>query len=101
MYLKRPRWLIRALLSIVMTLMGTVHNFGGLVACRFMLGLAEGGLFPGINFLLTTWYKRSEQNWVVSIFFAGATLAGAFGGILAYGIRHMSGVGGKNGWSWM
>lgn len=30
-----------------MTLSGLVHNFGGLVAARFMLGLAEGGLFPG------------------------------------------------------
>jgi MFS family permease len=58
-------------------------------------------LFPGLNFLLTTWYNRNEQNMVVSLFFAGSTLAGAFGGILAFGIRHMDGVGGKGGWAWM
>jgi hypothetical protein len=40
-----------------------------------------GGLFPGLNFVLTTWYNRDEQNWAVALFFAGATLAGAFGGM--------------------
>lgn len=83
--------------------MGTVHNFAGLWTTRFMLGLAEGadfdspqahlatadvhhslisigGLFPGLNFVLTTWYNRNELNLVVSLFFAGSTLAGAFGG---------------------
>lgn len=41
-------------LSIIMTLwgistvgMGCVNNVGGLIACRFLLGLFEAGLFPG------------------------------------------------------
>ena len=34
--------------AIVMTLMGLVTNFAGLVATRFLLGLCESGLFPGI-----------------------------------------------------
>jgi len=50
---------------------------------------------------LTTWYKRDEQSWVVSLFMAGTTLAGAFGGVLAFGIRHMAGIAGKDGWSWI
>lgn len=36
--------------GIVMTLMGIVHNFGGLLATRMALGLAEGGLFPGVAY---------------------------------------------------
>lgn len=31
-------------------LMGLVHNFGGLLAARAALGIAEGGLFPGVTF---------------------------------------------------
>ena len=31
-------------------LMGIVHNYAGLLAIRAALGLAEGGLFPGITF---------------------------------------------------
>lgn len=32
-----------------MTMMGLVTNKQGLLACRFILGLAEAGLFPGVN----------------------------------------------------
>ncbi|KAG6890647.1 hypothetical protein C0995_006623 [Termitomyces sp. Mi166 len=44
---------------------------------------------------------RSERSWRVSIFFGGAALAGAFGGILAYAIGKMEGVGGRRGWEWI
>ena len=31
----------------IMTLMGLVTNYQGLLAARFFLGIAEAGLFPG------------------------------------------------------
>ena len=34
--------------GITMTLMGLVQSAAGLQAARFFLGIAEGGLFPGI-----------------------------------------------------
>lgn len=37
----------------------------------------------------------------MALFFSAATLAGAFGGILARGIAEMSGVGGRAAWSWI
>jgi MFS family permease len=37
----------------------------------------------------------------MALFFSAATLAGAFGGILARGIAEMSGVGGKPAWAWI
>jgi hypothetical protein len=37
--------------GVVCTLMGLCTNFAGLLCARAALGLAEGGLFPGINFL--------------------------------------------------
>jgi hypothetical protein len=36
-----------------MTLMGVVQNRAGLLACRFFLGIAEAGLFPGVNYYLS------------------------------------------------
>jgi MFS family permease len=33
--------------GLIMTLMGLVKNYPALLACRFLLGLAEAGLFPG------------------------------------------------------
>lgn len=36
--------------GICTTLMGIVQNYAGLMAARAALGLAEGGLFPGITY---------------------------------------------------
>ncbi|RTE69223.1 hypothetical protein BHE90_016399 [Fusarium euwallaceae] len=87
--------------GIVMTLMGIVHNYPGLLATRMALGLAEGGLFPGVTYYITLWYKRYECGLRIAIFFSAATAAGAFGGLLARGIMEMDGVGGLSGWSWI
>ena len=35
------------------------------------------------------------------MFYSAASLAGAFSGLLAYGIQQMDGVGGLEGWRWM
>ncbi|PWY98656.1 putative MFS nicotinic acid transporter Tna1 [Testicularia cyperi] len=78
---------IMVLWSICMTLMGVVKNGKQLIALRFLLGITEGALFPCLNFLFSTWYTRDHLNKRTSVFFAGATLAGAFGGILAYALE--------------
>ncbi|KAL4866497.1 hypothetical protein BDV12DRAFT_199096 [Aspergillus spectabilis] len=87
--------------GIVCTLMGLVHNYAGLLVARAALGIAEGGLFPGVTFYITMWYKRHECGLRMAIFFSAATAAGAFGGLLARGIVEMDGVGGKAGWAWI
>ncbi|CAI7655478.1 unnamed protein product [Penicillium pancosmium] len=87
--------------GIVATLLGVVQNYSGYLSSRFFLGVAESGLFPGVVFYLSMWYKRNEQHYRVALFFSAASLAGAFGGILAWGIAHMKGVGGYNGWRWI
>ena len=81
--------------------MGMSQNFPGFLAARFFLGMTESGLFPGVVFYLSMWYKRTETHYRVALFFSAASLAGAFGGILAYGIGFMVGVGGLKGWRWI
>ncbi|KEF63294.1 uncharacterized protein A1O9_01271 [Exophiala aquamarina CBS 119918] len=87
--------------GIVMTLMGLVTNFHGLVIARIFLGLAEAGLFPGVSFYITLWYRRRECAFRAAVFFSAATVAGAFGGLLARGINEMDGTAGKPGWAWI
>lgn len=70
--------------GIVATLSGIVHNLAGFFVIRFFLGVTEAGLFPGVVYYFSMWYKRSERQFRISLFFGGAALAGAFGGILAY-----------------
>ena len=84
-----------------MTCMGFVKNYHGLMAVRWFLGLSEAGLFPGVGYFLSCWYKRSEFGVRMAIFFSAAALAGSFGGLLAAAIAKMDGVAGKPGWSWI
>lgn len=104
--LKRLRpslWLsgLMLLWGIMMTVQGLVHNYGGLLIMRWMLGMMEAGLFPGVTYYLSCWYKRSEYGIRAAIFFSAASISGAFGGLLAVAIAHMDGVGGKPGWAWI
>jgi MFS family permease len=96
-------WLptLMLLWGIVATLLGVAQNYGGFLAARFFLGVTESGLFPGVVFYLSMWYRRTESHYRVALFFSAASLAGAFGGILAYGIGFMKGVGGYAGWRWI
>ncbi|PSN71342.1 bodown198 [Corynespora cassiicola Philippines] len=83
--------------GVIMTLMGLVQNQAGLLACRWFLGLAEAGLFPGVNYYLS----RQELGFRAALFFSAAALAGSFGGLLAAAITNMHGVGGYEGWRWI
>jgi MFS family permease len=84
-----------------MTAMGFVKDFKSLLIVRMALGLAESGLFPGVTWYITLWYRRHECGLRMAIFFSAATLAGAFGGLLACAISEMNGIGGKTGWAWI
>ncbi|CAG8649738.1 14830_t:CDS:10 [Cetraspora pellucida] len=85
----------------IMIGMAFVKNFSQLMATRFLLGAFESGLFPGVIFYITKWYKKSERNYRISLFFAGATIAGAFNGLLAFSITNLNGKLGLNGWQWL
>ncbi|KAG5337104.1 hypothetical protein C0989_010759 [Termitomyces sp. Mn162] len=105
-FLKRLRpsiWLSFLMLGwgVMMTLQGLVHNFGGLMGMRWMLGVWEAGLFPGVNYYLSCWYKRSEFGLRAALFFTAASVSGAFGGLLAAAIANMDGIGGKPAWAWI
>ncbi|CCO32709.1 putative transporter C1683,12 [Rhizoctonia solani AG-1 IB] len=75
MMLKRTRasfWFAFLMVSwgTIMTLMGLVKNYTGLMIARAFLGIAEGGLFPGIAFYITLWYPRSETGSRMAIYYA-------------------------------
>lgn len=57
----RPsRWIALLMFSWgAMTMcLGAATNFGSLTAVRFLLGMFEAGLFPGLVYFLTFWYVQ-------------------------------------------
>ncbi|KAG1857900.1 MFS general substrate transporter [Suillus tomentosus] len=101
--LRPSRWIpsIMVAWGIVSTLMCLIRSYQSLVVARVFLGLTEAGLFPGVNYYICLWYPRSERSKRIAIFFSSASVAGAFSGLLAYGIERMEGVGGLHGWQWI
>ncbi|KAF8798941.1 MFS general substrate transporter [Phlegmacium glaucopus] len=87
--------------GLITIFQGLIRNQAGLLGIRFLLGMTEAGLFPGTIYLFSVYYRRHERSLRVAIFFGGAALAGAFGGILAYVIGKMDGIGGRKGWQWI
>jgi MFS family permease len=100
----RPsRWLpfIMVCWGTVMTLMGIVQSYQGLLVARFFLGVTEAGLYPGCAYYITMWYCRHEAQLRQTLFFSAASIAGAFSGLLAFVIAKMDGVCGYKGWRWI
>lgn len=81
--------------------LGGVSSYASLTVVRFLLGVFEAGLFPGLVYYITFWYRPEERSVRVSLILASATLAGAFGGAIAYGIAHMDDVSGLSAWRWL
>lgn len=97
------RWLSFIMTSwgVVATLTGIVQSYGGLIACRLILGALEGGLFPGLTVYLTMFYTKREIALRIGYLFVSSAIAGSMGGLLAYGIGFMDGVAGQRGWRWI
>lgn len=95
-------------LTLQLFLFGTVSTFqafqkgyGPFIATRFLLGVTESGFIPGGLWTMSTWYTKRETAKRVMFFYFGNQVGQASSKLLAYGILHMRGVGGKAGWFWL
>jgi len=83
------RWYLPALVvgfGLMSMCTAFVQTFDQLCAMRALLGIFEGGAMPGMAFYLSQFYKREELYFRVGIYVSAASMAGAFGGLLAAGL---------------
>ncbi|KAI1818860.1 major facilitator superfamily domain-containing protein [Poronia punctata] len=100
----RPPLYLSALMAawgVVNMCMGFVSTFGQLVALRFLLGVLEAGVMPGIIYLTSAYYRRHDFQVRMSSFFCATVVAGAFGGLLAYAIADLDYHRGIRAWRWI
>ncbi|WQF87621.1 Putative major facilitator superfamily, MFS transporter superfamily [Colletotrichum destructivum] len=87
-----PRFYLPALVvgfGLVSLCTAFVTSFPGLLVARAVLGSFEGGAMPGFSFFLSSFYKREELLFRLGIFISAASVAGAFGGLLAAGLSRI------------
>lgn len=75
-----------------------VKNFAALAGVRFLLGVFEAAMLPANIYYLSRWYTRDELVFRICFFILSASLAGAFGGLLASGILTLDSVAGVTRW---
>jgi ACS family tartrate transporter-like MFS transporter len=68
---------------------------------RFLLGLAEAGLFPGIVLFFTYWFPHWHRGRIISAFMVALPAAVAAGSPLSTALLELNGLWGLAGWKWM
>ena len=97
-------WLARIMITwgIISMAMAFAQGVVTLSILRFLLGVAEAGLAPGIVFYLTTWFPKKELAKVFSIYYLGVPLAAIIANpISGYILDNFHNVGGLESWQWL
>ncbi|MBI5774617.1 MAG: MFS transporter [Verrucomicrobia bacterium] len=76
-------------------LTGTVSSVLGIGACRFLLGMGEGGGFPGSGKAVAEWFPPRERSLAFGIFNTGS----AIGAVIAPPLIAL--IVGALGWRWV
>ncbi|KAL4950731.1 major facilitator superfamily domain-containing protein [Aspergillus filifer] len=68
---------------------------------RFFIGLAESTFYPGMQFLIGSWYRKDELAKRSCIFHTSSGIASMFSGYLMAGVYNLGGKHGFKGWQWL
>ncbi|KAH8878540.1 MFS general substrate transporter [Thozetella sp. PMI_491] len=100
-----PRWVIPSLevgWGIATICTASVQSYQALYALRFLVGLFESGFYPGIHYMLGSWYTPREIGKRAMIFWLAGSIGSLFSGFLqAAAYTNLNGVHGHAGWRWL
>lgn len=98
------RWIARIMITwgILSGCFAFVQTEWQFYTLRFLLGVAEAGLAPGLLLYLTYWFPSYRRARMTVLWFIAIPISGMIGGPLSGLIMdRMSGVNGWFGWQWM
>ncbi|KAJ5946510.1 allantoate permease [Penicillium verhagenii] len=100
-----PRWVIPSLevgWGIATMCMSSVKSYKALYGLRFLVGLFESGFYPGIHYMLGSWYTPREIGKRAMIFWLAGSVGTIFSGFLqSAAYTNLDGVDGRAGWRWL
>lgn len=96
-------WMSRIMITwgIISMCQAATKNSAGILTCRFFLGAAEAGYYPGVLYHLSFWYPADRLPMRIAFLYACGMFSGTISGLLAYAISFMNGVAGLSGWRWV
>src|SRR5437660_4593903 len=68
---------------------------------RFLLGVAEAGLYPGMVLFFTYWFPDRHRARIIAGFTLALPVAVALGAPVSTGLLELNGLLGLAGWKWM
>ena len=77
------------------------NSASSIYAVRFLIGLAESSFYPGMQYVIGSWYRRDELAKRSCIFHTASAIGSMFSGYLMAGVYHLGGKGGLHGWQWL
>ncbi|EXJ62032.1 hypothetical protein A1O7_02465 [Cladophialophora yegresii CBS 114405] len=77
------------------------NSAGSIYALRFLIGLAESTFYPGMQYIIGSWYRRDELAKRSCIFHTASAIGSMFSGYLMAAVYHLGGKGGYRGWQWL
>ena len=97
------RWIARIMVTWGLVSMGTafIQGWVGFLMLRFILGVAEAGLFPGVILYLTYWFPAAYRARIIAAFMVAIPLSLAVGSPISTAILAMDGIAGFKGWQWL
>jgi len=96
-------WIARIMVTWGLCSAATAFAVGpwSFMTIRFLLGVAEAGLYPGIVLFLTYWFPEKHRARVMAGFTLALPIAVAAGAPMSTGLMELNGVFGLAGWKWM
>ncbi|KUI64112.1 Pantothenate transporter liz1 [Cytospora mali] len=87
--------------SILTILMCKCTSAKQIYVLRFFVGLAESGFYPGMQYVIGSWYRKDELAKRSCIFHASGAIGTMFSGYFMAAVYHLGGVDGFKGWQWL
>jgi ACS family tartrate transporter-like MFS transporter len=94
-------WMCRIMVSWGLVSMATalVKTAFAFYILRFLLGLAEAGLYPGMILYMTYWFPQATRARFIALFLAAVPAASVIGAPLSGWLLGFNGI--LHGWQWM
>jgi ACS family tartrate transporter-like MFS transporter len=97
------RWIARIMITWGAVSMATAltYDANSFFVLRFLLGIAEAGLVPGVFLYMTYWFPPEDRARATSVFLASTAVSIILGGPISTGILSLGDMMGVRAWQWL